>query len=83
MDIFRIEEGIKGLSDVKDSDQKLKIAQGLLKQVQDGERECARDFGIPFDQVSRLRQQIPIIEAITNRLLAGQRKRKENAARAQ
>jgi hypothetical protein len=71
MDIGKIERDIAELKELKKSDDRLAKARLLLAEVQDAERECARDFSIPFDIVSRVRAQIPIIEGHVNRLEAG------------
>jgi len=71
MDIGKIERDISELKELKKSDERLAKARLILSEVQNAERECARDFSIPFDIVRRVREQIPIIEGHVNRLEAG------------
>lgn len=79
IDINGLRERLKGLGEMKDQQQKLQAARGLLAAVSMAEQEAARDFSISFDVVSRLREIIPAVQAAAGRAEKAERRRKELA----
>lgn len=71
IDAAKIEREVDELDDMKGGSDKLARAKEILEKVKDAERACAADFSIPFDEVRRVRNIIPIINATVARLEAG------------